>query len=276
MNKLSLTVLALAVATSSVSSAQAGFTTTTTFAGTVGTKSDFDSNVDGFLVGTSWDPHNDSLKKGSPDAVNAVIGGLKTPSSSGVTDGYNQTTFTTGTSTMLAESLGQVGKFEGDSSPGEFWELFDYYGRVDPNTTGTETWNNQDFALLSTPQDDLFGSDDTKQQLVVGLKFKGTAGYDAGIQYLTAKSDASAGGFSVWVYEPGEFNVVYVDADGDQKFLNFLNPVYDFDTRGGNAVSHISFYGAGVLVPEPASMVMMGLGGLLVGGALIRRKRKKS
>ena len=34
---------------------------------------------------------------------------------------------------------------------------------------------------------------------------------------------------------------------------------------------------AGVAVPEPASMAMMGLGGLLVGGALVRRrKRKKS
>lgn len=120
-------------------------------------------------------------------------------------------------------------------------------------TIDTETYNRVGSTLVGLPEVTEVGSvKDESGSTTISL---GGATYD----YVLAKYDAKQAGSLVWYSATGFTGDVAIDA-----------------TFNGFALSHISAYNEGdpPVVPEPASIALMGLGGLLAGYGVSRRKQK--
>lgn len=213
--------------------------------GTVGELSD-----NGVLVGTSFDPHNDTLER-----VNEIIAGAGNtePDFIGWNEKFDPDLPLAYGFLQKFEELGggPIGSTQGALSISDFI----WYTNTDLTALGvntTDKWMGVNLWLI----------DDQDILKYNGLAFEAKGGVDdTHIQYVTAKSDATASGFSVWTYDPNGINALYVDPDGD------LDTKFDGTTH---AVSHVSFYGT----PEPTSLILAGMGCLGLIGYGVRNRRK--
>lgn len=246
------------------------------FIGTVGVKSD-----GGILVGTSYDPHNDT---NNLSVVNDVIGDAIDQSPVGGENGWNDV-FSALDDLPLASAMLQ--NFEGTPPVGQVSGSpfaisdFDWFSLVDPGGGTPEVWTAPDGATATFYQ---ISSSEILGLPIVAFRYNQSDGDDAEIAYYTAKSDATNGGFSVWSYTAGELNVAYVDNNGD---IDSLNGSVVFDPRVNTKspqmppfdISHINLWSAVTIpvtetTPEPGSMTLFGMGALAALGAFRRRQRQ--